>query len=66
MRAPARVLFFSTALAVSGATLAAHLDPEKVVADCRTEGIAEGLEGEDLEEFVKGCVIAIMEKADQS
>jgi hypothetical protein len=66
MRAPtAKTLLFSFALAISGATLANHLDPEKVVADCRMEGAAEGLDGADLESFVKQCVIAILEEADQ-
>jgi len=48
------------------ATEVADLDPEKVTADCRMEGEAEGLTGSDLEKFVMDCAITLLEEVDVS
>jgi hypothetical protein len=41
-------------------TLAAAVERDNALDDCRKEGKAEGLQGEALEHFVKDCVESVL------
>jgi hypothetical protein len=44
----------------------AQVDPAAMADDCRAEGEGEGLAGDDLEQFVKQCILTLLEEVDSS
>ena len=48
-------IFFATALSLSN-SLVADEEQAAIAADCRVEGVAAGMSGKALEEFVRECV----------
>ena len=47
-------------------TVPAQVDPASVADDCRAEGEGEGLTGDHLEQFVKQCILTLLEEVDLS
>jgi hypothetical protein len=43
-----------------------QVDPAAVADDCRAEGEGEGLTGDGLEQFVKQCILTLLEEVDLS
>ena len=61
-----RLLFSLLLIASFGSpmTATAQVDPAAVADDCRAEGEGEGLTGDDLEQFVKQCILTLLEEVD--
>ena len=55
------IAFFAFPMAAT-----AQVDPAAVADDCRAEGEGEGLTGDDLEQFVKQCILTLLEEVDLS
>lgn len=43
---------------------ATDLDPAAVAEDCRLEGEGEGLTNDDLESYVKDCIMTLLQEID--